>query len=114
MYNQNRRKWCKFVSTFLFNDTYGLPVLKMDSKCANQIFYVCLVYQQTICAKYGLETLFSPNDGICKYLLDMKFVSTKNAFWEMNNNKWRNWCKFVPPFLFNNSYGIPVRTKDTK
>jgi hypothetical protein len=27
--NEKRRKWCKFVSPFLFNNIYGLPVLTM-------------------------------------------------------------------------------------
>jgi hypothetical protein len=29
----------------------------------------------------------------------MKHSETKNVFWDVNNKKWRKWCKFVPPFL---------------
>jgi hypothetical protein len=49
----NKKKWCKwclFVSLFLFNDTYGLPVITMNTKCPNQVFNVWLVDLQTICA----------------------------------------------------------------
>jgi hypothetical protein len=31
------RKWSKFVSLFLFNNTYGLPVFKMETKSPNQV-----------------------------------------------------------------------------
>jgi hypothetical protein len=44
----------------------------------------------------------------------MKHGSTKNAFWDVNNKKWRKWCKLLLPFLFNNTYVSPVFTKDTK
>jgi hypothetical protein len=37
------RKWCKFVSRFLSNNAYGLPVLKKNTKNSNQVFYVSLV-----------------------------------------------------------------------
>jgi hypothetical protein len=70
--NKKWRKRCKFVSPFLFNNIYGLPVLKMDTKCPNQVLYVCFVDLQDICVKYGLETWFSPNNDIRKWLLDMK------------------------------------------
>jgi hypothetical protein len=68
------------VSHFLFNNTYGLPVRTTDTKCPNQVIHVWLFDLQTICAKDGLETWFSPNDDIRNYLLDMKHGSTKNAF----------------------------------
>jgi hypothetical protein len=35
------------------------------------------------------------------YLLVMEYVWTKNAFWDVNNKKWRKWYSFVSPFLFN-------------
>jgi hypothetical protein len=41
----------KFVSPFLFNNSYGLPVLTMGNKCPNHLFYVWLVVLQTIWAK---------------------------------------------------------------
>jgi hypothetical protein len=50
------RKWCNFVSPFLFNKSYGLRVLTIDTKCPNQLFYVRLVDLHTISAKQGLET----------------------------------------------------------
>jgi hypothetical protein len=45
---------------------------------------------------------------------DMKPSWTKNVFWDVNNKKWRKWCKFDSPFLFNYTYVFPVLTKDTK
>jgi hypothetical protein len=44
----------------------------------------------------------------------MRHSWTKYAFWDVNNAKWRKWCKFVSPFLFNNTYGPPVLTMGTK
>jgi hypothetical protein len=44
-------------------------------------------------------------------LLDNKHGWNENAFWDVINKKW---CKFVSPFLFNNTYGLPALTKDTK
>jgi hypothetical protein len=75
---------------------------------------VLLVYLHTICAKQGLETWLSPNNEIRIYLLDMGHIWTKNAFWDVNNRKWRTWCKIVSPFLYNNTYGFPMLTMDTK
>jgi hypothetical protein len=37
----------------------------------------------------------SRNDDIRKYLLDIKYCKYKNAFWDVNNKKWRKWCKFA-------------------
>jgi hypothetical protein len=91
-----------FVSNFLFYNTYGLPVLTNDTKCPNQI--VCFIGQSADhLFQIGLETWFPPNDDIRKYLLDMKHGSSKNAFWDLNNKKWRKWCKFVWHFLINNT-----------
>jgi hypothetical protein len=58
-------------SHYVSFNTYGLTVLTKDTKCPNQVFYVWIVDLQTICTKYGLETWFSPNDYIRKYLLQM-------------------------------------------
>jgi hypothetical protein len=44
----------------------------------------------------------------------MEHGSTKNAFCDVNNKKWRKWYKFVSSFLFNNSYDLPMHTKNTK
>jgi hypothetical protein len=49
--NKKRRKWCKFVSPFLYNNTYALTVLTMDTKSPNQEFYVWLYDLQSICVK---------------------------------------------------------------
>jgi hypothetical protein len=104
----------RFVPPFLFNNTYCLPVLTKDTKYTNQVFYAWLVYLKTINRIYVIETWYSPNDGIRKCLLDMKRGSNKNTFWEVGNKKWRKWLKFESPFLFNNTYGLPVLTMDTK
>jgi hypothetical protein len=102
------------VSPFLYNNTYVLTVLTMDTKCPNQVFYFWLVDLHTICAKYGLETWFSPNVDIRKCVLDMKHGYTENSFWDINNKKWRIWCKFDSPFSINNTYGLIALTKDNK
>jgi hypothetical protein len=44
----------------------------------------------------------------------MKHNWTKNAFWDVNNKKWRKGWKFVSPFSFNNTYVVPVLRMDTK
>jgi hypothetical protein len=56
--NKKWLKWSKLVSTLLFNNTYCLPVLTVDTKCPNQVLYVWLVNLHTICPKYGMETCF--------------------------------------------------------
>jgi hypothetical protein len=33
-------------------------------------------------------------------------VELKKAVWNLIRKKWRKWCKFVSPFLFNNTYGL--------
>jgi hypothetical protein len=49
--NLKWRKWCKFVSPPLCNNTYGLSMVTMDTKRSSQVFYVSLVDLQGICAK---------------------------------------------------------------
>jgi hypothetical protein len=44
----------------------------------------------------------------------MKHSWTYNAYCDENNNKWRKWCEFVSPLILNNTYGLPVFTKETK
>jgi hypothetical protein len=61
-----------------------------------------------------VETWFTPNDAIRKCLSDMKTIWNKIAFWDVNNMKWRKWCNIVSPFLFNNTYGLPVLTMENK
>jgi hypothetical protein len=51
---------------------------------------------------------------IFECLLVMRHIWTKSAFWDQNNKKWRKWCQFASPFLFQNSYGLPVLTNDFK
>jgi hypothetical protein len=58
------------------------------------------------------DSLQMMNIRIC--LLNIKTGSNENAFWDVNNKKWRIWYKFDGPFLFNNSYGLPVLTKGIK
>jgi hypothetical protein len=41
-------------------------------------------------------------------------VNIKDAFWYVNNKKWPKMCKFVSPFSFYNTYGLPVLSMDTK
>jgi hypothetical protein len=84
--NKKWRKLCKFVSPFLFNNTYSLPVLKMDTKCPNQVF--SLVDLKTICAKKRLETWLFPNNDIRKRMLDMKHCWLKTHFetWIIRND----------------------------
>jgi hypothetical protein len=93
--NKKWPKWCKFVSPYTFNNTYGLPVFSMVNKCPNHVFYVSLVNLQTICAKLGLETCLSPNNVIRICLLRMRHSWTKYAFWDVSNKNCRKWCKFV-------------------
>jgi hypothetical protein len=44
-------------------------------------------------------------------LPNIKHGSTKNAFFDVNNKKWRVWYMFHAPFLSNKFYGLPVLTK---
>jgi hypothetical protein len=112
--NTKWRKRCKFVSAFLYNNTYGLPALTTDTNGPNQVLYVWSVDLHTICAKQGLETWLSPNNDIRLWLLDIKHSWNKNAFWDVNKKKWSKWCKFISPFLTNNTYGLPVLKINTK
>jgi hypothetical protein len=99
--------------TFISNNTFGLPVITKDTKCPSLVFYVWFVDIHTSWTKFVPELWFSPND-IRKCLLDVKHGWTKNAFWEVNNKKWRKLCVFVSYSLFKNTYGLPVLTLDTK
>jgi hypothetical protein len=89
-------------------------MITKDTKCPSQVFYDSYVDLYFICTNFGLEIWFSSNDDICKCLIDMKSSWTKYVFWDVNNNKWRKWCKFYSLFLSNNTFGLPVITKDTK
>jgi hypothetical protein len=100
--NKKWYNWHKFESRFLFNNTYGLPVLTKDSKCPNQVF--CLIGRSTtICGKQVLETWISLNNDNRICLLNMRYSWTKSSFWDVNNKKWRKYCKYVSPVLFNNT-----------
>jgi hypothetical protein len=90
--NKKWLKWCKFDSLFISNNTFGLPVIIKDTKCPSLVFYVWFVDLHTSWAKFVLETWFPPNDDIRKCLFGMKNSWTKNAFWEVNNKKWRKLC----------------------
>jgi hypothetical protein len=91
--------------------------------------YLCSQWTQTVQIKYFvfdssiyrlfilktmLETRLFPNYDIRICLQDMKISWTKKAFSHVYNTKWRKWCKFDSPLLFNNTYGLPVLTMDTK
>jgi hypothetical protein len=93
------RKCSKFVSLFLFNNTYGLPVLSMNTNGPNQVFYVWLVDTQTICANWGLETWHFRNNYICICLLDRKYCWVKTRFetW-ITRNDVRGICLFNLPY----------------
>jgi hypothetical protein len=112
--NTKWRKWCKFVSPSLFNNTYDLPGLTTDIKCPNEVLYVWLVDLHTICAKQVLETWLSPNNAIRVSLLDIKHSWIKNASWDVNNKKFSKWSMFVSPFLKNFTYGLPVLKMNTE
>jgi hypothetical protein len=53
------RKMCKFVLLILFKNISGLPVLRMGTKCPNQVFYVWLVDLQTIALNTGRNVIRS-------------------------------------------------------
>jgi hypothetical protein len=92
--NKKWRNWCQFDSRSLFNSTYGLPVLTMETKCPNHVFYVWKVHLKNICAKCGLEMRFFPNNGIRICLFDVKHSWTSNAFWVVSNKKWLKDVRF--------------------
>jgi hypothetical protein len=46
-------------------------------------------------------------------LLEIKHSWNKNAIWDVNNKKWRKWCKFDWHFLFSNAYCLPVLINNT-
>jgi hypothetical protein len=51
--NLKCKKWCIWfilVSSFLFNNRFGIPVLTKSTICPNQVFYSWLVDLQIICA----------------------------------------------------------------
>jgi hypothetical protein len=60
-----------------------------------------------------VEKWYPPNDDIRICLFDIQRSWSKNAFWVVNNTKWRKWCKFVS-LLFNNTFALPVLTLSTK
>jgi hypothetical protein len=111
--NKKWLKWCKFVSDFFL---------------ITLMAYLCSQRTQNIQIKYfmfdwSIYRLFVLNTGwnvnLSKWWYSIMLVRhehgwTKNAFWNVINKKWRNGCKLVSPFLSNNTYGLPVLTKDTK
>jgi hypothetical protein len=88
----------RFETWITRNDVNGVSlinlcylVILMTYLCSQrnpkvQIKYVVwLVDLKTSCAKYGLETWFTPNEDIRKYLLDMNHSSAKISFRDINN-----------------------------
>jgi hypothetical protein len=94
---------CVFVSPSLFNKTYGIPVLTMDTKCQNQVFYVWFVLNRG----WKLDPL---QIMIFVYVSSTWNIFELNAFWVVNIKKWRKWCKFFSPFLINKCFGLRVLT----
>jgi hypothetical protein len=96
--NKRWRKWCKFDSHFLFNNTYGLHVLTVDTKGPNGLFcfigwstvYFCLI-------EPGNVNLANNDIRLC--FLYMRHSWNKNAFWDVNSKKWRKWCLFHFSYL---------------
>jgi hypothetical protein len=101
--NKKWRKRCKFVSAFLSNNSYGLPVLTKDTKCPNQVFYVWLVDLQTICAKYDLETRFLQMTLFVNICSPWSMLELETLFWTW---KTRNDLNGVS--LFHLSYLITL------
>jgi hypothetical protein len=102
--NKKWRKWCKFVLRFLFNNTSGLPVLTMVTKCPNQVYYVWLVDLQTIALNTGWK-YYSLQMMIFVYVCSTFSVVDLKTRFEM----WiiRNHINDVNLFLF--SYLITLR-----
>jgi hypothetical protein len=86
--NKKWRKWCKFVSPFLFNNTYGIPVIRTDTKSPTKVFYVWLVDLKNICDNTTLK-----RDSLKMMIFEnvcstWSMVHIKDAFWYVNNKKW--------------------------
>jgi hypothetical protein len=118
----------RFEMSVTRNDIYGESLIHlsylitpMDYLCPQRTpnFPVkCFMFARTIYRLFVLNTGWKTDSlqmmNIRKCLLDMRHGSNVNAFWDVNNKKWRIWYKFDASFLFNNCYGSPVLTKDTK
>jgi hypothetical protein len=91
------RKWCKLVSSFLFNNTYGLTVLTMDTKCPNQVFYDWLVLNRGW-KRDSLQIMIFVNVCSIWSLVELK---TRFEMWVT-----RNYVNGVS--LFNLSYFITL------
>jgi hypothetical protein len=111
--NKKWRKWCKFVSPILFNNIYGIHVLTKDTKCPKQVFNVyCSIYRLFV-----IYTAWKPDSfQMMIYVNDcctLRKVELKTRFetWITRNDV--NGISFSP-LLFNNTYVLPVLTKDTK
>jgi hypothetical protein len=93
----NKKKysiWCKFVSLFLFNNAYGLPVLTMGTKYPNQVFYI----YWWIYWLFVLNTTLKHNSIQMMIFVNLyskwSMVYIKDAFWYVSNKKLRKWCLF--------------------
>jgi hypothetical protein len=86
----------------LFNLSYLITVLAYLCSQRFQITkarILCLIGQSTDNLCKILDGKLSPNNDIRKYLLDIKHVWTRNAFWFVKNKKWRKWCLFYIFYL---------------
>jgi hypothetical protein len=105
--NKKWHKWCKINSPFSYNNTYGLPVLTMDTGCTNQVF---LIFDWSIYRTCVLNTGWKRES-----LQLMIFVNVCTSWSKVElNTRFETWITIVSPFLFNYSYGLPVFTMDTK
>jgi hypothetical protein len=97
------------VSPLLFNNTYGLPVFTKNTKCPNEVSYVFLSFYIS----------FMPNTGWKHESLKMMIFVNVCSTWSLVelNTRFETWITrndvngvYVSPFLFNNTYVLPVLT----
>jgi hypothetical protein len=70
-------------------------VLPMGTKYRNHIFYRWLFDLQSICDKYGLKTLLSPNNDFRKCLLAKQHSWNKNEFCDVEKGNDLNGVNIV-------------------
>jgi hypothetical protein len=109
-WNLNTKKWLNGV--FCIQFYYLITSLSQGIKltCAHNghqlfksRFYFWLVHLQAICAKYGLETWFPPNDDIRIFCSTCSVVEVKTLF-----ETWRARNDVIGVYWFHLSYLITV------
>jgi hypothetical protein len=110
-----QRDSLQIMSIVYICSTWGIVVIKKRFETWIMFFFLfdCSIYR-----------LFMLNTGwkrdslqiiIFVYVcLTWDVFEIKNLFWDVNNKKWRKWCKFVSPFLSNSTFGLIVLTKGNK